>query len=468
MALNSDFCLTSSASLGAASSPIDKDIKKGSMPDNAISDEHTIREIEKAIEPVFFEVVTDHQKVSKILVELAESVKSEALILLPRDKSMVRLDRLQVFDYIIKASQENNAEVKIICPLSQVNSYIVKRILDCTCNIKIINGNNSPYGMFIVDTQKLFRAELREPYAEYLSDAIGFTIYSTNKISASSFKSVFDLLWSERMLNEELIRASKMQKEFINIAAHELRTPAQSILGYAELASTERKLTKHDKQGLIGAIYRNSLRLQKLTKDILDVTKIESNTLLLNKEVLNLNNLIASVVSDFKARTINVPKRKLTITFKIDKRDPIRHNTNNNNTINNNKDAILVEADKERITQVLYNLLENAVKFSKDNSTVSTIIWKQNQEDGVNKGKDLLQQKPAEAVVKIQDTGVGIHHDMLPRLFTKFATQSFTGTGLGLYISRSIIEAHGGKIWAQNNSDGKGATFAFSLPLFKL
>jgi signal transduction histidine kinase len=128
----------------------------------------------------------------------------------------------------------------------------------------------------------------------------------------------------------------------------------------------------------------------------------------------------------------------------------------------------LVEADKERITQVLYNLLENAVKFSKDNSTVSTIIWKQNQEDGVNKGKDLLQQKPAEAVVKIQDTGVGIHHDMLPRLFTKFATQSFTGTGLGLYISRSIIEAHGGKIWAQNNSDGKGATFAFSLPLFKL
>jgi signal transduction histidine kinase len=322
--------------------------------------------------------------------------------------------------------------------------------------------------MFIVDSQKLFRAELREPYAEYLSDAIGFTICSTDKINASSFKSVFDLLWSERMLNEGLIRATKMQKEFINIAAHELRTPAQSILGYAELASTNPKLTKHDEQGLIGAIYRNSLRLQKLRKDILDVTKIESNTLLLNKEVLNLNNLIASVVSDFKTRTINIAKCNVTITFKIDKRDLVRDNTNNTNTVNNNKDAILVEADKERITQVLYNLLENAVKFSKDNSTVSTIVWKQNQEDWVNKGKDLLQQKPAEAVVKIQDTGVGIHHDILPRLFTKFATQSFTGTGLGLYISRSIIEAHGGKIWAQNNSDGKGATFAFNMPLFKV
>jgi hypothetical protein len=106
---------------------------------------------------------------------------------------MVRLDRLRVFDYIIKASQENNAEVKIICPLSRVNSHIVKRILDRTRDIKIINGNNSPYGMFIIDNQKLFRAELREPYAEYLSDAIGFTIYSTNRISASSFKSVFEI-----------------------------------------------------------------------------------------------------------------------------------------------------------------------------------------------------------------------------------------------------------------------------------
>ena len=129
----------------ASSSPsIDNDIKKGSLCENVTSGgEHTIREIEKAIEPEFFEVITDHQKASQILVELANSVKSEALLLLPRDKSMIRLDRLQVFDYIIKASQENNAEVKIICPLSQINSHIVKRISDCAPNIKILNGNNS-------------------------------------------------------------------------------------------------------------------------------------------------------------------------------------------------------------------------------------------------------------------------------------------------------------------------------------
>jgi two-component system sensor histidine kinase VicK len=434
-------------------------MRVGPLSNNALYGDRILQEIEKAIEPVFFEVVTDHQKASQIIVELAKSVNNEALILLPQDKSLVRLDRLRVFDYIIKASQENGTEVKIMCPLSQVNFHIVKRILDYAPNIKIINGNNSPYGMFIVDNQKLLRAELREPQAEDLSEAIGFTIYSTDKISANSFKSVFELLWSERVLNEELRKTTKMQKEFINIAAHELRTPAQSILGYAELAITDPKLNKHDKQGLIGAIYRNSMRLQKLTKDILDVTKIESNTLLLNKELLDLNDVIANIVLDFKTQRINMPKAKVTITYNINKGDMIIENTDNNS-----KDAILIDADKERITQVLYNLLDNALKFSKDSGTVSIIVRRNNKEhDEVNLGKD--QQQLEEVIVQIQDTGTGIHPDILPKLFTRFATHSSTGTGLGLYVSRSIVEAHGGKIWGKNNSDGNGATFAFSLPL---
>jgi signal transduction histidine kinase len=453
-----------------SSSHIDKDVKED-LHEIMQYQEQTSLEIEKEIEPEFFEVVTDHQKVSKILVELAESVKSEALILLPRDKSMVRLDRLQVFDYIIKASQENNnaAEVKIICPLSQINSHIVKRISDCAPNIKIINGNNSPYGMFIIDNQKLFRAELRKPNAEDLSEAIGYTIYSTSKASANSFKSVFELLWAELLLNEELKRADKMQKEFINIATHELRTPAQSILGYAELASADPILCKDDRYGLIDAIYRNAIRLQRLTKDILDVAKIESGTFQLNNEVFNLNNLVSNIVLDIKKRIVTTQENKVSIIYKTGKGEV-------GDVDNADTDTIFANADKERITQVLYNLLENAVKFSNDNSTISVIVWKQNQEDDeVNnkgKGKDRLQQQYQqqmieEVIVKIQDTGAGIHPDILSRLFTKFATKSFTGTGLGLYISKNIVEAHGGKIWAQNNRDDNGATFTFSLPLVK-
>jgi two-component system, OmpR family, sensor histidine kinase VicK len=440
----------------AIPSSIDKDIKKESLWDKAIDAEQRIKQIGETIEPEFYEVITDRQKASQILVDLAKSVKSEELILLPNDKSMVRLNRLGVFDYAIKASKENAAEVKIICPLSQVNSHIVKKISDHAPNIKILNGSNSSYGMFVVDNHEFFRAELREPNAEDLSEAIGFAIYSNSKISANSFKSVFELLWSERMINEELKRADKMQKEFINIAAHELRTPAQSILGYAELASTDPELSKHDKEGFIDVIHRNAVRLHRLTRDILDVTRIESHTLDLNRELLNLDNVIANVVLDIQRQTIATPKGKPSIIYKLGKEDM---GSNNNN---NNKDIVFVEADKERITQVLYNLLDNAVKFIKDSGIVSVTVEKKDQE-GANKEK----RRQQEVIVKVEDTGIGIHPEILPRLFTKFATKSVTGTGLGLYISKNFIEAHGGKIWAKNNSNGNGATFAFSLPLTK-
>src|SRR5919198_2090552 len=188
-------------------------------------------------------------------------------------------------------------------------SFISNKFSHCKKNLRLCaQYQNSkwkqfPYGMFIVDSHKFFRAELREPNAEGLSEAIGFTIFSTSRVSVSSFKSVFELLWTELILNEELKRADKMQKEFINIAAHELRTPAQSILGYAELASTDSEIRKHDKQGFLDAIYRNAIRLHRLTKHILDVTKIESNTLQLNKELFNLNDVIANIVSDLKTQT---------------------------------------------------------------------------------------------------------------------------------------------------------------------
>src|ERR687888_1857419 len=303
----------------SSGSQIDKDIKREPLLDKAIlpssSSEQRIKEIGESIEPEFYDVITDYQKAGQILVELSKSIKNEALILLPRDKSMVRLDRLGVFDYIRIVSQENGAEVKIICPLSQVNFDIVKRILASSPNIKILDGNNSSYGMFIVDSHKFFKAQLREPDAEELSEAIGFAIYSNSKVSANSFKPVFELLWSERMLNEELKRVDKMQKDFINIAAHELRTPAQAILGYAELASTDPEICKYDKQGFLDAIYRNATRLHGLTKDILDVTKIESNALHLNKELVDVNNVISSVVLDVKRQTIATIKGKLSIIY---------------------------------------------------------------------------------------------------------------------------------------------------------
>src|SRR5918999_522452 len=236
--------------------------------------------------------------------------------------------------------------------------------------------------------------------------------------------------------NERLKVHDKMQKEFINVASHEMKTPTQAIIGYSDL------MQKHPdkREEMLKAISRNATRLQRLTNDILDVTRIESQTLNLYKEKFNLSDLIANVVEDQRSR---VEKENSMVKLLYDNKY-------------NSEDSPIVEADRDRITQVISNILNNAIKF------VS------NQKEGggtVSVTLETNHNNREEVIVNIRDNGEGIHQEILPRLFTKFATKSFSGTGLGLYISKSIIEEHGGRMWAQNNSDGQGATFTFTLPL---
>jgi signal transduction histidine kinase len=413
----------------------------------AIPSDQRFREIEQGVEAEVFEVFTNSERVSQILLELAKSAEKEVLIHLPNDKSMVRLERLGAIHDIIQASK-NGAEVKILCPLSKENSHVVKKISENAPTIEILNGNNSPHGMYIVDSERFLRAELKEPKAEEFSEAIGRAVYSNSKRSVESFKSIFYLLWNERTLNEELKRADKMQKEFINIASHELRTPTQAILSYSEL------LQKHPerKEEMIQAMSRNAERLRKLTDDILDVTRIESETLMLKIEPLDMDDLISNIIEDYRNQ---IEKNNDNVKLYYDLK---------------NNDSIIVEADRARLIQVISNLLDNALKFTKRQENKGGSIYvtaekNENKENG---------NKKQEVIVSIKDTGTGIDPEIFPRLFTKFATKSETGTGLGLFISKSIIEVHGGRIWAENNSDdegtkqgGGGAVFAFSLPLSK-
>jgi signal transduction histidine kinase len=231
--------------------------------------------------------------------------------------------------------------------------------------------------------------------------------------------------------NEQLKMQGKLQKEFINIAAHELRTPIQPILGLSEVLRSKEE--NEEKRGLMDIISRNAKRLHHLTEDILDTSKIESQSLKLNKEQFNINDLISNVVQDYRNQ--------------IKKDDNITLSYESNNDIN-----LFVKADRYRITQVISNLLNNAIKFTKEGAISVTL----------EKKKEDNQQ---EVLVSVKDSGTGIHSDILPRLFSKFATKAEKGTGLGLFISRSIVEAHGGRIWGENNIDGKGARFSFTLPL---
>jgi signal transduction histidine kinase len=236
---------------------------------------------------------------------------------------------------------------------------------------------------------------------------------------------------------------------FINIAAHELRTPSQAILGCAGSAKSN-PAYKEDKQGYLHVIYRNAFRLDKLIKNILDVTRIEGYTLQLDKQRFNLNEVLLSVVEDAQTQILaNNSKIKLSVS--LDKSSSTSWAEDEKHD-----GPIFVEADRERITQVLYNLLDNAIKFSEE-GIISVAKRKRNNKDNGD-AKEVIE-------ISVKDTGSGIHPEIMPKLFSKFASKSFSGTGLGLYISKGIVEAHGGRIWAENNPDGKGASFSFSLPL---
>jgi signal transduction histidine kinase len=232
--------------------------------------------------------------------------------------------------------------------------------------------------------------------------------------------------------NKQLKIHDRMQKEFINVAAHELRTPIMPILGEAQyierqFMATKQLVTVDNEQ--VQSIMRNARRLVRLASDILDVTRIESKSLRINKRSFDLDIVIRSVLEDTKNALRADEERSNQVLLQYD-----------------SIGSVLVFADKERIYQVIYNLLANSVKFTHEGYI-----------------RVVVERNSHEIIVSVIDSGKGIDSDFMTRLFTKFSTKSETGTGLGLFICKSIIEAHGGKIWANNNSGGKGSTFSFTL-----
>jgi signal transduction histidine kinase len=318
----------------------------------------------------------------------------------------------EIFDYdmrtIISPESFDNIEIRNIDRMSEAKATIL-----------------------IVDRNQSIVMELKDDTKDTFDEAIGLSTYSNSISGALSYVAIFESLWIETKLYEKLREHDSMQKAFINIAAHELRTPAQAILGFSLL------LKKHPeiKDKLVDGIYKNASRLQKLINNILDVTTIESHSLNLNKEKFDLNYAIYNLVGEYRHQI-----------KKANSRIKLIYDYNNH---------IFVESDKERIIQVISNLLDNAIKFTKDGGEISISCE-------VDKKDDFTKQ----VVVGIRDSGSGINSEIFPRLFTKFVTKSYQGTGLGLFISKNIVEEHGGRIWANNNEDGiKGSTVAFSLPL---
>ena len=355
--------------------------------------------------------------------------------------------------HLFKDAVERGVRVRILIPADQKEvTQIVNEVNLVLPQLEIGSVDKSLesiVGILVVDRKESLIIETKNDTKSNSYDAAGLAAYSNSKPIASAYAYIFDSLWKQTELHQKLSNMyerlriqNKMQEEFINVAAHELRTPIQPILGLTGVLrsnNNSRDKTSAAKQDeMLDIIMRNARRLQRLADDILDVTKIESESLNLKKEFFNLNDVITSSIDDIITNIAKKSQQADLIKLVYQPHD------------------IFIEADKLRIIQVISNILDNAVKFSKANL---------NKGMGVGIVNINAEKVDDQAIVSINDSGMGIDPEIMPRLFEKFASKSFQGTGLGLYICKSIVQAHGGKIWAKNNIDGKGATFAFSLPI---
>ncbi len=280
-------------------------------------------------------------------------------------------------------------------------------------------------------------------------------------------------IFNDKLLkaNEKISNNERMEKEFVNIAAHELRTPIQPILGIIDMLKDRmgEKSSGEITKNQLAIIERNAKRLQRLSSEILDATRIESGTLKLEKEMLDIHEKIRNVIADAENTILRGQRRGAKLVFEPEvdarTRKPIQ---------------IFVMADRLRMFEVISNLIRNAIKFSSAANDGPITIKTQRErgkdysmminDSGGDNGDDDRHSVDKEddviVVVSIEDQGAGISEDILPRLFKRFSADRERGdVGLGLFIAKNIVEAHGGKIWAENNKDGKGATFRFTLPV---
>ena len=446
-----------------------------------VSAEHRIREIEQGAEPQRIEAIYNAQKALELYQWLIMSAEKEIKVVFPTTNALIRQDKAGILFLLQEAAAIKKCQVKVLVPNDELIRNFISNYNNSGISTRFVDQEESGKAtILIVDTKVSLMMELKDDSKTTFHEAIGLSTYSNSKAGVLSYVSMFESLWKEAELYEKLKSNEKMQREFINIAAHELRTPIVPILNLSELLCSnangqqQRQIQEEEQKEMLKIILRNANRLHQLTEDILDATRIESHSLQIRRERFNLNDVILNVIEDYRKQIANGKNGNVKLMYKPANSSTSSNSSTNRNNRNNSSSIILVvEADRQRLIQVISNLLDNAIKFTQEGTvTVSTGIRKDADKDG--------KVKEEEVLIAVKDTGTGIDSELMPRLFTKFAAKSYQGTGLGLFISKSIVEAHGGKMWAENNtsrdddhdSDFKtkcnGATFYFTLPVMNM
>lgn len=417
---------------------------------NATTQKEQTSTLELGVDLEEIKVLYDPNEIRTTYINLINSAKIEISLIIATPNALQRNYTGGIINLLITAAEKRNVNVNLIIPTydkGTINDEFLRnekiaanfkfKLKTITPAIKETHMIKTTF--LIIDRKSVFIIDVKDDSKDILTEAVGFATYHVSKSRTDSYSFIFDTLWRQADLHESLRDANKnllgayeklkehdaMEKEFIDLAAHELRTPSQSIIGYSELLKDSPKRNKKYEE----AISRNAERLYSLVTNMLSVARIESQTMKLNKTFFDLNVKIQNVINDV---VISPDKRdKVEIKFK-----PIGR--------------INILADKEKIFQVFANLLNNAIKFT-GHGTI-TITLEQND-------------KTDEGIITFKDSGMGINQEIIPHLFSKFKTKSEKGLGLGLFISKSIIEAHQGKLEAYNNVDSNGATFVVTLPL---
>ncbi|HEY9388117.1 MAG TPA: HAMP domain-containing sensor histidine kinase [Nitrososphaeraceae archaeon] len=437
---------------------------------NGIEAKSRINAIEEGVDSEGIEIIQNPVEIENLGYNLIKSARDEILIIFSIAKSFNpeegKVRTLALMELLREAVTKRAVKVRIVSPKEDV---LEEALTSLVAGLGPVVGNGgttttttttrqqqekkeqlppqqqqlvdiryiepelqTKVSVLVVDRKLSLAVELKDNTRRYDSSSygiIGLATYSNSKATVLSYVSIFETLWKQTEMYEQLKVHDRMQKEFINIAAHELRTPIQPLV-----LSSESLKGSMPNEERISIVIRNAKKLQTLANEILDITKIESNTLKLNKEKVDINEVILFNVKDILNHQI-ITEGKVKLVY-----EPTKEN-------------IFVDGDRDRLGQVVSNLLSNSIKFTEQGS-ISIAVEK--SKDG------------KEVIVSIKDTGCGIDAEILPRLFSKFATKSDVGgTGLGLFICKNIIEAHSGKIWAKNNDEAgsKGATFSFSLQI---
>src|SRR5215471_4582376 len=347
-----------------------------------------------------------------------------------------RLEQAGGIQLLKEAAMERGVKIRVLTPQDELIIESAEKLMrqqqeshqpHKNISMKYIQPHlQTKVSILIVDNKYCLAIELKDDTKQSFIEATGLATHSNSQSTVSCYAAIFESLWIQTELYQKLKESEEVKDDFVHIAAHELRTPIQPILALTQLLRSQVNNVKQ--QEILEITIRNAKRLQRLTNDILDVTKIEARTLELYKEDFNLNDVVINAINDITLSTDSLKNENIRLSY--------------------SPQDIIIHADKGRISQVISNLLTNAVKFTTQ-GTIFVNIEKKNNNS---------------VIVCVKDSGLGIDSTILARLFTKFASKSYKGTGLGLFISKGIIEAHGGKIWGENNSDGRGAKFSFSLP----